>query len=163
MSTNQRLMHVPRDAVWAVLADGYTYADWVVGTRAIRMVDEGWPAVGTRLHYTVGRWPLRHDGHTEVVSVDVGSCLEMEAHAWPAGSARIEIRLADAAGLCLVTMVEHPTHGLGAILHNPLADLALTLRNAEVLRRLERCARAKAAGAASGVNGPLRRASPGSA
>ena len=33
------------DEVWAVLADPWSYATWVVGTVKIREADEAWPAV----------------------------------------------------------------------------------------------------------------------
>ena len=141
MATNSRTFAVSSEAVWRVLVDGRSYSSWVVGTSTIRDVDGDWPAVGSRLHYRVGRGWLRHDGHTEVLSVDEGKCLELEAHAWPLGTARIELRLADApGGGCVVSMVEHPARGSAATLHNPIGDALLKLRNVEALRRLERAA-----------------------
>jgi len=140
MATNTRTFAVTRDAVWRVLTDGHAYASWVVGTSAIRDVDAHWPAVGSRLHYRIGRGPLRHDGHTEVLSVDDGKLLELEAHAWPLGSVRIELTLQDDPHGCLVQMVEHPAQGTAAMLHNPLGDGLLKLRNVEALRRLEKLA-----------------------
>src|SRR3954463_12525350 len=129
MATNSRTFAVTRDAVWRVLADRHTYASWVVGTSAIRDVAEHWRAVGSRLHYRVGRGLLRHDGHTEVLSVDEGKCLELEAHAWPLGTARIEVRLEDGPdGGCRVVMVEHPAQGTAATLHNRIGDGLLKLR-----------------------------------
>ena len=47
-----------REDVFAVLADGWSYSDWVVGTAHIRAVDEGWPAPGSVLHHTAGPWPF---------------------------------------------------------------------------------------------------------
>ena len=153
MATNRRVVAAPRDAVWQVLGDGGVYAEWVVGTSGIRDVDDSWPAVGSRLHYTVGRGPLRHDGHTEVLSVTDGSRLELEAHAWPLGTARIELLLADEPdGGCAVTMVEHPARGVAAVMHNPIGDGLLRLRNVEALRRLDRLAR-NAAGQSAGTEG----------
>ncbi len=144
MATNSRTFAVPREAVWRVLIDGRSYSSWVVGTSAIRRVDHHWPAAGSRLDYRVGRGPLRHDGHTEVLSVDEGKCLELEAHAWPLGTARIELRLDDNPdGGCRVVMVEHPAQGSAAALHNPIGDGLLKLRNLEALRRLEKLARQK--------------------
>jgi uncharacterized protein YndB with AHSA1/START domain len=143
MASNSRIIDVPREAVWAVLTDGFRYADWVVGTRAIRDVDADWPQPGSRLHYTVGYRPLRHDGHTEVLSVDPGRCLELEAHAWPFGSARITLRLEDADRGCRIDLVEYPARGSAALLHNPVGDALLGLRNIEALRRLERAARSR--------------------
>ncbi|HET7312626.1 MAG TPA: SRPBCC domain-containing protein [Mycobacteriales bacterium] len=140
MARNTRRMPVPREDVWAALSDGRTYATWVVGTSTIRDVDAHWPQLGSRLHYRVGRGPLRHDGHTEVKSVDPGRCLELEAHAWPLGSVRIELTLHDDGDGTLVEMVEHPARGAAAMMHNPLGDALLKLRNVETLRRLERLA-----------------------
>jgi len=140
MARNLRRMPVSRDELWSTLCDGGAYAHWVVGTSAIRDVDQDWPGLGSRLHYSVGRGPLRHDGHTEVLCVDPGRCLELEAHAWPAGTARIEITLRDDGDGTVVELVEHPARGAGALLHNPLGDALLKLRNVEALRRLERLA-----------------------
>jgi uncharacterized protein YndB with AHSA1/START domain len=148
MATTRRTLGCSRDAVWRVLSDGNTYSRWVVGTSSIRAVDDAWPAVGSRLHYRIGRGPLTHDGHTEVLAMTPGSRLELEAHAWPLGTARIELLLADRDGHdtvgqpgCEVTMVEHPARGTAALLHNPLGDGLLKLRNVEALRRLERLCR----------------------
>jgi uncharacterized protein YndB with AHSA1/START domain len=143
VATNRRIIDAAPEAVWQVLADGHSYKSWVVGTSKIRAVDAAWPAPGSRLHYRVGRGPLRHDGHTEVLSVADGWCLELEAHAWPLGTARIELRLEQTDdGRCGVTMVEHPARGTAAALHNPLGDALLKLRNVEALRRLEKLAAA---------------------
>ncbi|HET6815728.1 MAG TPA: SRPBCC domain-containing protein [Mycobacteriales bacterium] len=140
MARNSRRMPVSRDDLWAALSDGRTYATWVVGTSTIRDVDDNWPQLGSRLHYRIGRGPLRHDGHTEVTSVDPGRCLELEAHAWPLGSVRIELTLRDDGDGTVVEMVEHPARGTAAMLHNPVGDVLLRLRNVETLRRLERLA-----------------------
>jgi hypothetical protein len=128
-------------AVFDVLGDGWTYADWVVGTRKIRAVDPAWPAEGTALDYTVGYGPLRKDDHTRSLAYEPARRLELEAHAWPAGTARIELRAEPVEGGILVSIDEHPLRGLAARLHNPVADLLIHVRNVETLRRLERCAR----------------------
>jgi uncharacterized protein YndB with AHSA1/START domain len=138
MSTHTRVFTAPRADVWAVLADGRSYAEWVVGTSRIRSVDATWPATGSRLHYRVGRGAFSHDGHTEVLSVEPGRRLELEAHAWPAGTARIQLELEDVDGGCGVAITEAPHRGIGAFLHNPIGDALLKLRNVETLRRLEK-------------------------
>lgn len=130
--------------VFDVLRDGRTYADWVVGTRMIRTVEPGWPAVGTALHYTIGYGPLRKDGDTRSRAYEPDRRLEMEAHAWPAGSARIELRVEAVEDGTLVTIDEHPESGPAKLLHNPVADLLIRTRNVETLRRLEDQARRRA-------------------
>jgi uncharacterized protein YndB with AHSA1/START domain len=154
MSTNTRVLPVPRAAVWAALQDGFAYSYWVVGTSRIRNVDPTWPERGSRLHYRIGRGPIRHDGHTEVCEVEDGTRLVLEAHAWPLGTAQIDIRLEDVAGPesgagCRVTLEEHPARGIAALVHNPIGDGVLHLRNVESLRRLERLAQEKHAGMTS--------------
>lgn len=138
-------MAVPPHAVWSVLCDGRTYSRWVVGTRAIRDVDDGFPTVGSALHYRVGRGPLAHEGHTEVLDVDDGRMIELEAHAWPVGSARIQITVEPDGVGSLVTMDEHPLRGIAATLHNPVSDALLRKRNEVTLRRLESVAQERAA------------------
>ncbi len=139
-------MSAPPATVFAVLRDGYSYADWVVGTRAIRSVDSEFPAVGTRLHYTVGYGPLRKDDETQVLSCEPDRCLELRAHAWPAGSARITVRIEPADDGSVVEIDEYPDAGLARKLHNPLVDKLIELRNVETLRRLDRLARRRASG-----------------
>ena len=41
-----RRVHAPADDVWSVLADGWRYANWVVGASRIREVDPQWPEPG---------------------------------------------------------------------------------------------------------------------
>lgn len=129
--------------VFDVLRDGYSYGDWVVGTRKIRDVDSGWPAEGSRLHYTVGYSPLRKDGHTTSRSYEQDVRLELEAHAWPAGTALIVITAKTVDDGTLVSIDEQPWRGVARTLHNPLADALIKVRNVEALRRLERLARSR--------------------
>ena len=36
-----------RSQVWATMADGWTYSQWVVGNSRMRAVDPNWPEVGS--------------------------------------------------------------------------------------------------------------------
>lgn len=142
MAINRRLMTgVTSKDVWAALVDGRCYGHWVVGTRKIRAVDAGWPEPPAELHYTIGYAPLRMDSTTRALSYEPGSRLVLRAHAWPAGTARIELVVADTADGALVTIDEVPDQGPAKTLHNPLAELAIKVRNVEALRRLEKQAR----------------------
>jgi hypothetical protein len=146
MATNTRTMAgLTSTDVFAVLADGWTYADWVVGTRKVRAVDDDWPDRQSRLHYTLGRWPLRKDDETRVVDVRVGELLELRVRAWPAGTARVVLRLSDTPDGARVEIEEHPQSGIGRALHNPVLDLVIKTRNVETLRRLEDQARRRRA------------------
>lgn len=147
MATNSRTMRgVSPKQVFAVLVDGRTYADWVVGTRAIRAVEPGWPAPGSALHWTAGYGPLRKDDETRSLSCLPDSELVMEARAWPMGTARIALTVREEAGSAVVTLDEEPSRGLAKTLHNPLLDLAIKVRNVETLRRLESQARSRSTG-----------------
>ena len=131
--------------VFDVLRDGTTYGDWVVGTRATAEVEPHWPAPGTRLSWTAGRWPLRKRDVTVSLRYEPDRLLELEARAWPAGTAHV-LLLAEPAqdgDGTLVVMEESPMRGPAAALHNPLLDMLLTGRNVETLRRLERLARSR--------------------
>lgn len=112
-----------------------------IGTRAIRDVDAGWPSPGTRLHYTVGYGPLRKDDVTESLAYEPDTRLELEAHAWPAGTARIVLQAEAVAEGTRLSINEAPRRGPAKLLHNPLAAGLIALRNAETLRRLEVLAR----------------------
>ncbi|MDQ6715529.1 MAG: SRPBCC family protein, partial [Actinomycetota bacterium] len=52
-----RRIEAPPGAVWAVLADGWLYATWVVGASRVRDVDLDWPTEGSRIHHSLGSWP----------------------------------------------------------------------------------------------------------
>ena len=136
MSTRSRLIKATPEQVWSVLADGWLYPLFVVGASRMRDVDEGWPAVGTRLHHSVGSWPLLIDDTTEVLEADPPSRLLLLARGWPAGEAHVEIVLEQTGSETLVTIHEDATAGPGVLVPKPLRDVQLDLRNDETLQRL---------------------------
>jgi uncharacterized protein YndB with AHSA1/START domain len=145
VSTNTRLMHATPDEVWSVLTDGWLYPLWVVGASRMRDVDDAWPAVGTKLHHSVGTWPLLIDDQTEVIECQPGSLLKLHAHAWPAGRATVVIRLVAQGAETEVVIEEQATAGPGALMPRALQDPLLTWRNVESLRRLAYLAERRAA------------------
>lgn len=127
--------------VFAVLADGWTYPSWVVGASHVRAVEDGWPAVGSRLFHASGTWPLTLEDETRVEEADPGRRLVLLVSGGPLGDARVDLSLVPelpAGTATRVTMVEEPVSGLGRWFQNPLADLLLHRRNAETLARLTR-------------------------
>lgn len=128
------------DAVWAVMADGFQYAAWVVGAARVRAVDPAWPEPRARIHHSVGTWPVMLDDTTIALSCDPGRELVMQARGWPIGEARVEIELAPSneagAGGCRITIREDATHGPGKLIPQPLRQWAIAPRNVESLRRL---------------------------
>ena len=136
MSTTTRPVSATPDQVWEVLADGWLYPLFVVGATRMRDVDESWPAVGARLHHSVGTWPLLLDDTTEVLDVDECARLLLKARAWPAGEAHVEISLRPDGDSTVVTITEDAAAGPGLLVPKPLRDVQLHLRNVEALRRL---------------------------
>jgi uncharacterized protein YndB with AHSA1/START domain len=124
------------ERVFAVLADGWSYAGWVVGAAHIREVDPGWPGTGTRIHHSVGAWPLAVQDVTKVLDVDPPRMLELEARMWPLGAARIRFTLTPTADGCSVTMAEEAVKGPLSLLPAPAQALFLHPPHPETLRRL---------------------------
>jgi len=132
-----RTVQAPVEVVWSVLADGWLYASWVVGASRIRMVDQGWPAAGSRIHHSVGIWPALIDDISVVLRSTGDRELLLKARAWPAGEAEVLITLApDSSQHTTVTMVEDAVAGPGRLIPRPFRQLSLTPRNVESLRRL---------------------------
>ncbi|MGW0249755.1 SRPBCC family protein [Nocardia goodfellowii] len=129
------VVNAPVKQVFDVLADGWLYANWVVGASHIRDVDSDWPQVGSRIHHSVGPWPLTIDDTTEVVAVDPPRLLELKARAWPAGTASIRLELTGDEAT-EIRMTEEVSGGPGRLLPSPLQGLLLTPRNTESLSRL---------------------------
>ncbi|MFF0487818.1 SRPBCC family protein [Nocardia sp. NPDC004068] len=126
----------PED-VFAVLSDGWLYGLWVVGASHIRDVDPGWPAVGTRIHHSIGPWPLNRRDITVVRALEPPRMLELEARLWPLGAALIRLDLEETAdGRTEIRMGEHVWRGPGKLLPANLQQLALAPRNIESLHRL---------------------------
>ena len=136
MSTTSRPISATPEQVWEVLADGWLYPLFVVGASRMRDVDDDWPAVGSRLHHSVGTWPLLIDDTTEVLEVNDHERLLLLARAWPAGHAHVDISLRAQADSTLVTITEDATAGPGLLVPKPLRDLQLHPRNVETLKRL---------------------------
>ena len=136
MSINTRRMKATPEQVWDVLADGWLYPLWVVGASRMREVDDEWPAVGARLHHSVGSWPLLINDTTEIVKSTPGSTLVLHARAWPAGKAEVTLRLEAVGSETDVSIEEDAIAGPGLLMPKPLRDAQLTARNTEGLRRL---------------------------
>jgi uncharacterized protein YndB with AHSA1/START domain len=136
MSTTTRLVEATPTQVWDVLADGWLYPLWVVGASRMREVDEEWPAQGTRIHHSVGSWPVLIDDHTEVLDVQPGTMLSLRARAWPTGEATVTIHLRPAGAGTEVVLEEDATSGPAVLVPKRLRDVSLRWRNVEALRRL---------------------------
>lgn len=136
MNRVQQDVDAPPEDVWKVLADGWLYPLWVVGATRMRQVDDEWPSPGSRLHHSVGVWPLVVDDDTEVVDSVEGRMLRLRAKAWPGGEADVQIRVEDRGAGASVTIEEDLVAGPARFVPQPIRALTLQVRNRETLRRL---------------------------
>jgi uncharacterized protein YndB with AHSA1/START domain len=135
-ATVQLNVDAPPQAVWEVLADGWTYASWVVGASRVRAVDANWPEVGSTLHHSVGVWPLLINDHTDVLECQPGSRLVLQARGWPTGEATVNIMISDLGSRSLVSIQEDVSAGPVLTVPQPIRQAATVPRNRETLRRL---------------------------
>ncbi len=119
-----------------MLADGWLYPVWVVGASRMREVEDGWPAEASRLHHSLGAWPLLINDDTEVVESHRDSLLSLRGRGWPLGEVAIVIRLRPVGSETEVVIEEDVVAGPGHLVPKPLRALALRWRNVETLRRL---------------------------
>ncbi len=140
MASNETYIAAPPTAVFAVLSDADSYGEWVVGSRAIRDVDAGFPAVGTRFHHQVGVPPLVLNDHTEVLESEAPTRIVLRAKTRPFATARVELRLAAEGAGTHVTMLEGAGNLPSRLFLNRLTDPLLHLRNRRALDRLRRLA-----------------------
>jgi carbon monoxide dehydrogenase subunit G len=126
--------------VWSLLSDGHRYADWVHGTKEIRDVDAGWPEVGTAIHYTAGIGRLTYKGETTVRLCEPERQLELEVHAWPVGTVRVNVVIEPSDQGSIVTLDEHPLRGPARLMLNPLSKLGFLARTNVMIDDLLRLA-----------------------
>lgn len=136
MATVSKHIKATPAAVYQVLAHGWDYSQWVVGTSHVRAVDESWPAPGSRLHHAVGVWPMVIRDHTEMLESEPDKRVLMTARGWPIGEAEVEITLTPDGGGTKLTIREDATGGAGWLLRNPLGDALIYRRNVESMSRL---------------------------
>ncbi|MFJ4621263.1 SRPBCC family protein [Streptomyces sp. NPDC088812] len=138
MAVRHRLVKTDPATVWAVLADGRRYADWVVGTSDSYPVSGEWPRTGAAIRYEIRLGPLRLTNETVVRRCEEGTCLELEARAGALGTARIAVELRPWGEHCLVIVDEHPLQGAGGAVHNAAVEALIQIRHRAMLARLAR-------------------------
>ncbi len=136
MTTNERIIDTTPQRVWDVLADGWLYPLWVVGASRMREVEPDWPAVGSRIHHSVGGWPVLIDDDTEVTDCEPLRKLSLRAKALPFGEAGVTLHLSEHGAGTRVVIEEDVVSGPGKLVPTPLRAPLLKWRNVETLRRL---------------------------
>ncbi|MEO3935784.1 SRPBCC family protein [Dermatophilaceae bacterium Soc4.6] len=133
----KRTVDTTPDAVWSVLADGWLYANWVVGASRLRDVDQTWPGRGSRLHHSFGVWPAVIDDSTQVLRSEPPSRLVLQAKGWPMGEAVVEMQLTPVGDdRCEVSMLEDAVSGPGLLVPLVVRQPLIAARNREALHRL---------------------------
>lgn len=133
---NTRLMRCTPDDLFAVLSDGWLYPVWVVGAARMRDVDEQWPREGSRIHHSLGVWPVMIHDQTEIVEWDPPRRLRLRPEAGILGRGVIRIDARPHGDGTAVTIVEEPVSGAAAYLPGLLWKPLLVARNHECLNRL---------------------------
>lgn len=136
MAVNRKVIAAPAERVFTVLANGWLFPVWVVGASRMRAVDDHWPAVGAKIHHSVGVWPALINDSTSLLEWDPPRRAVMQARLWPIGEATVALDVEPAEDGCAVTMTETPSTGPFAALPRPVADLPIRVRNVETLHRL---------------------------
>jgi hypothetical protein len=130
--------------VWAVIADGWTYSQWVVGNSRMRAVDPDWPKAGSKIKHSIGIWPLVLDDETVAEECRPYEQLVLLAKVRPVGKARITLRLFDIeGGGCRIEMAEVPVGAPMGWVPDRLALAAAIPRNRECTWRLAALAERK--------------------
>lgn len=131
-------MEATPEEIFAVLADGYSYDDWVVGSKQIRAVDADWPAQGSRFHHTIGAGPVDIKDSSKVLEVDPPKRLVLSVRFRPAGTAIVDLKIEPLDnGKTRVVMMEKPESGPVRVLALAVS-LLLLVRNELSLWRLRR-------------------------
>jgi uncharacterized protein YndB with AHSA1/START domain len=137
IATVQRVVDASPQEVWSVLADGWTYASWVVGTSRVRAVDPSWPQTGSNLHHSFGLWPLLINDRTDVLECVPEKELLLKARGWPTGEATVRITITpQAGGQSVVSIREDATSGPAVLIPKAVRQAITVPRNREALRRL---------------------------
>lgn len=140
MARNRRLILSPPSEIWALLADGHRYGEWVTGTQQVLAADPHWPDVGARLQVRVGLGFLAFDDTCVVRICEPQRRLELEAKADPFGAARIAMNLIPWGEHTLFVLDWHPLLGPGVRMHGLPVDYLVRVRNGMMLTKLARIA-----------------------
>jgi hypothetical protein len=125
-----------RRQVWNVMADGWTYSQWVVGNSRMRAVDPAWPSPGSTISHSIGIWPAVINDETLCEESVPLERLVLLAKGRPLGAARITLRLFDIDGGCRIEMSEVPVSGPMKFVPRRVALAAAWPRNRECTWRL---------------------------
>lgn len=143
--------------VWRVLADGWSYPVWVVGTSRIRAVSANWPEQGAVLHHSVGAWPFVLNDVTISQLAQPERRLVLRARGRVLGEAVVDIRIGTQGNGCIVHLFEDTVRGPLRHLPPALRQVLIAPRNQESLHRLAYVAEGRHAPGGAAGHEPLPR------
>lgn len=144
MSVTYRALAASPGDVFDVLADGWLYVAWVVGTSRIRDVDNAWPEPGSRLFHSFGVWPGLINDTTSMLEWDPPRHATLRARGWPIGEAQVHIDVKPRRDGCIVRLSEDAAEGPGRFVPGIVRQPGIHVRNTESLRRLAYLAEGRA-------------------
>src|SRR3954454_16672994 len=118
MSRCETVIDVPPEDVWATLADGDAFEDWVVGCQEVRNIEGDWPSPGSSIHHSIGVGKATLDDTTTVVEMEAGRRLVLRPRIRPAGVAGVTMMLS-AAGPSATTVIMEEDVVEGPASHAP--------------------------------------------
>lgn len=140
MSEARKIIPASPEAIFEVLSDPTTYADWVVGSQRIRWSEESWPEPGSRFGHQVGVGPVIVRDTTDVLECVPARKLVLRTRVRPLGEAVVEFTLHPHADGTEVVMRQTPSAGLLRKIDNRLLQRFNAARDRECLRRIEKLA-----------------------
>jgi uncharacterized protein YndB with AHSA1/START domain len=145
MAVVERVIAATPEQIFKVLADGWSYSDWVVGTAHIRDVDADWPKPGSQLYHKAAV-PFSLKDKTVVVDSDPPHWILMRPRLRPLGELTVRFTLTPVNEVeTRVTLEEHFAAGPMGWVRTKVDDLLMHWRNKEALRRLSDLATRKVA------------------
>ena len=144
MDRCETVIDVPVEDVWATLADGESFQDWVVGCKEVRKVEGDWPSPGSSIHHSIGVGKVTLDDLTSVVEMEENRRLVLRARIRPAGVAAVIMTLSPSGpSATTVVMEEDVAEGPASHVPDAITDPLLHARNVETLRRLKNLAESR--------------------
>jgi uncharacterized protein YndB with AHSA1/START domain len=135
MARNTIHIAAPVRSVYETLLDPYCYPKWVVGTKQIRGVDDGWPARGTSFHHKVR---LAGRDRSEMLDKEENLRVVLKVFARPLLVAVVTLDLRAEGSGTEVSITEEPSPETFMRRVKLLIDPLVHLRNAIGLRSLKK-------------------------
>ena len=144
MARSKRHIPASPEQIFTVLSYPPRYAYFVVGTKKVRHFDPRYPEENTAFHHTLGLGPLFLRDETRVLAVEPPTRLVLKAFMRPFAVNKVDFQLTPEEDGTLVVVEEYPLEGAAKKVWSAPLEVAMWLRNKELLRRLDRLARRQA-------------------